>query len=215
MLTAEKAAANAANAQYLTGPKTGAGKARSSRNAVRHGLTSQVLVIREDERETFDEFEQGLREELVSKATSSRSRSINSSTPPGTCSAAGASRRTSSSTASTLSSTSPPGQDPGPHPPLSRPSGALLPPPAQGAPHPSNRPGHALCNPDRRRGERVPHPGLHGNCETNPTGQQSPSRRPHVLRPGYYRRDRRRDRRHARRPACPADAKRTHRLRSR
>ena len=64
MLTAEKAAANAANAQYSTGPKTGAGKARSSRNAVRHGLTSQVLVIREDERETFDEFEQGLREEL-------------------------------------------------------------------------------------------------------------------------------------------------------
>jgi hypothetical protein len=64
MLTAQKAAANAANAQHSTGPRTAAGKARSCRNAVRHGLTSQLLVIREDERETFDEFEQGLREEL-------------------------------------------------------------------------------------------------------------------------------------------------------
>lgn len=64
MLTAQKAAANAANAQHSTGPRTAAGKARSCRNAVRHGLTSQFLVIREDERETFDQFEQGLRDEL-------------------------------------------------------------------------------------------------------------------------------------------------------
>jgi len=38
-----------------TGPRTPEGKARSSLNALKHGLTSRHLVVREDEREAFEE----------------------------------------------------------------------------------------------------------------------------------------------------------------
>ena len=40
-----RAATNRANAQYSTGPRTESGKLRSSRNAIRHGLTSQAAVL--------------------------------------------------------------------------------------------------------------------------------------------------------------------------
>ena len=36
---------NRANAQHSTGPKTVAGKQVSSLNALRHGLTSQIVVM--------------------------------------------------------------------------------------------------------------------------------------------------------------------------
>ena len=39
MATEKQIAANRANAQKSTGPKTAAGRSRSSRNAVRHGLS--------------------------------------------------------------------------------------------------------------------------------------------------------------------------------
>jgi hypothetical protein len=42
---AERAAVNKANAQKSTGPKTEAGKQRSSLNALRHGLTGQTVVL--------------------------------------------------------------------------------------------------------------------------------------------------------------------------
>src|SRR5437667_8306801 len=48
-------AANAANAQHSTGPRTPEGQARSSQNARTHGLTARDLVIAPDEREEFDE----------------------------------------------------------------------------------------------------------------------------------------------------------------
>ncbi len=41
----DRAAANAANAQKSTGPRTAAGKQRSSLNALRHGLTGHVVVL--------------------------------------------------------------------------------------------------------------------------------------------------------------------------
>jgi hypothetical protein len=40
-----RAAVNKANAQHSTGPRTEAGKQRSSLNALRHGLTGQVIVL--------------------------------------------------------------------------------------------------------------------------------------------------------------------------
>ena len=50
MSTSAQAAANLANAQHSTGPITDAGKAASSQNALKHGLTAKtVLLSGEDE----------------------------------------------------------------------------------------------------------------------------------------------------------------------
>ena len=45
MSTANRIEINRANAQHSTGPKTQAGKKHSSLNALRHGLTSQIVVM--------------------------------------------------------------------------------------------------------------------------------------------------------------------------
>jgi hypothetical protein len=44
-LTNDRTEINRANAQHSTGPKTEAGKQRSSLNALRHGLTGQIVVM--------------------------------------------------------------------------------------------------------------------------------------------------------------------------
>jgi hypothetical protein len=44
MATEKQIAANRANAQKSTGPKTAAGKLTSSRNAYRHGLSSPLRL---------------------------------------------------------------------------------------------------------------------------------------------------------------------------
>src|SRR4029077_4439982 len=46
--------ANAANAQFSTGPRTPEGKVRSSGNARTHGLTAAELLIGPEDREEFD-----------------------------------------------------------------------------------------------------------------------------------------------------------------
>ncbi len=56
--------ANQANAQHSTGPKTDAGKAKSSRNNLRHGLTLGILVLDDADRAQFCEFEAKMRAEL-------------------------------------------------------------------------------------------------------------------------------------------------------
>lgn len=48
--------ANRRNAQRSTGPQTPEGKARSSRNNLRHGLTGQVTVLPGEDREAHDAF---------------------------------------------------------------------------------------------------------------------------------------------------------------
>jgi hypothetical protein len=48
-------AANAANAQHSTGPRTSEGKNRSSQNASKHGLTARDVVIAPGEQEEFDD----------------------------------------------------------------------------------------------------------------------------------------------------------------
>ncbi len=53
--SAAQLAANSANAQRATGPRTPDGKARSARNARTHGLTARDLVIAPGEREEFEE----------------------------------------------------------------------------------------------------------------------------------------------------------------
>jgi hypothetical protein len=65
MTSPGKAAANAANARSSTGPSSAAGKARSSRNAVKHGLTAAQPVIPPERGEEFDLLEAALKEECA------------------------------------------------------------------------------------------------------------------------------------------------------
>ncbi len=55
MLSEARQTANLANARLSTGPRTDDGKARSSQNARKHGLTATQLVIAAEDREEFEE----------------------------------------------------------------------------------------------------------------------------------------------------------------
>ena len=59
-----KIEANRENAKKSTGPRTAEGKSRSSRNATRHGLTSQRLIVRDDEQDEFFNFHKQLRQRI-------------------------------------------------------------------------------------------------------------------------------------------------------
>jgi hypothetical protein len=48
-----RAEINRANSQHSTGPKTEAGKERSSLNALRHGLTGQIVVMPNEDLEAY------------------------------------------------------------------------------------------------------------------------------------------------------------------
>src|SRR5579871_104866 len=65
MATAAQIAANIANAQHSTGPKTEAGKQRSKLNAFRHGATGQVLILTEEDRVAFTALSNALLEDLA------------------------------------------------------------------------------------------------------------------------------------------------------
>ena len=56
-VSAAQFAANRANALKSTGPKTLEGKAKVAMNALRHGLTAQQIIVRDDEREEFQAME--------------------------------------------------------------------------------------------------------------------------------------------------------------
>src|ERR1700693_789547 len=64
MLSEARQTANAANACLSTGPRTGEGKARSSQNARKHGLTAAQLVIAPEDRQEFDELLAQLQTEI-------------------------------------------------------------------------------------------------------------------------------------------------------
>jgi len=64
MLSAAQQTANTANAQFSTGPRTPEGKARSSQNALKHGLNARDLVIRADESEEFQLLQASLQDDL-------------------------------------------------------------------------------------------------------------------------------------------------------
>ena len=55
-ISAKQLAANRRNAQHSTGPKTPEGKQRSSLNATRHGILSQVIHLPKEEMTAYDEF---------------------------------------------------------------------------------------------------------------------------------------------------------------
>ena len=64
MASTYRSAANAANAQKSTGPRTQAGKHRTRLNAYRHGLTGQIQLLTADEHEAFEKHCTGIRESL-------------------------------------------------------------------------------------------------------------------------------------------------------
>jgi hypothetical protein len=51
--TRNRSAVNRANAQHSTGPRTDAGKQRSSLNALQHGLTSRTAVLPSEDRAVY------------------------------------------------------------------------------------------------------------------------------------------------------------------
>ena len=65
MTSRKKIEANRRNAKKSTGPKTEEGKAKSSMNAYKHGLTSQRVWLDEEEEMDFREFRRGLLDELM------------------------------------------------------------------------------------------------------------------------------------------------------
>jgi len=64
MATERQIAANRENAQLSTGPRTDAGKAASSNNALRHGLASRGLIILPGQEPVFAQMESDLRHSL-------------------------------------------------------------------------------------------------------------------------------------------------------
>ena len=52
------------NAQLSVGPRTSAGKKRSSLNAFRHGLTGQIIVHTPEDQEAFNKHCDGIRKDL-------------------------------------------------------------------------------------------------------------------------------------------------------
>jgi hypothetical protein len=56
MISEKQLEANRRNAQSSTGPRTIEGKAQSSRNNLRHGLTGQINILPTEDREAHDAF---------------------------------------------------------------------------------------------------------------------------------------------------------------
>jgi hypothetical protein len=64
---ADRAAINRANAQKSTGPRTEAGKQRSSLNALRHGLTGQTIVLPTEDQSAYQRHSQSFLDECQPK----------------------------------------------------------------------------------------------------------------------------------------------------
>jgi hypothetical protein len=64
MISEKQLEANRRNAQNSTGPKTVEGKAQSSRNNLRHGLTGQINILPTEDREAHHAFCNELRDSL-------------------------------------------------------------------------------------------------------------------------------------------------------
>src|SRR5207253_931336 len=64
MISPEKLAANQANAQHSTGPKTPEGKARSAANSRTHGLCAKESLVAAEEKEDFDQLQEGFNVDL-------------------------------------------------------------------------------------------------------------------------------------------------------
>src|SRR6516225_8351701 len=64
MASRKQIEANRSNARNGSGPRTAEGKARSSRNALTHGLTAQEIIIPGEDVAAYRSFEQQLIDDL-------------------------------------------------------------------------------------------------------------------------------------------------------
>ncbi|MHB9025912.1 MAG: hypothetical protein ACYC7E_17365 [Armatimonadota bacterium] len=64
MSTEHQIAVNRANAQKSTGPRTPEGKARSSRNALKHGFYAREAVLSVEDAAEYDDFARAMRDDL-------------------------------------------------------------------------------------------------------------------------------------------------------
>ena len=71
MATAKQAAANRRNAANSTGPRTKPGKARSSGNALKHGLSAEQVVMLDENPAAFEALRSELFEHYQSRVSSS------------------------------------------------------------------------------------------------------------------------------------------------
>ena len=65
MTSKRQVLANRKNSLKSTGPKTGEGKATVSKNALKHGLTSECVLIPGENAEAFEAFQKALLEDLA------------------------------------------------------------------------------------------------------------------------------------------------------
>ena len=64
MATAAQVSANRENAQKSTGPRTEEGKARSSKNATKHGFNSKEFIVADNQQEEFASLSESLRKQV-------------------------------------------------------------------------------------------------------------------------------------------------------
>ena len=64
LVSPAKVVANQANAQLSTGPKSEEGKARSAQNALKHGLSSNEVFVKPEEKDLFRQFRHDYMAEL-------------------------------------------------------------------------------------------------------------------------------------------------------
>jgi len=69
MSTAAQAAANLANAHLSTGPKTEQGKAASSQNSLKHGLTAKTVLLPGEDPAELQSLTQGMTNDLAPGST--------------------------------------------------------------------------------------------------------------------------------------------------
>ena len=64
MTSNDQIAANRANSELSTGPRTEEGKARSSQNSLKHGAFSKSILLPGESQEEFDALFAGLRKDV-------------------------------------------------------------------------------------------------------------------------------------------------------
>ena len=65
MTTTQQIEANRTNAKKSTGPKSSAGKEIASQNSIKHGLLAKALVVQGEKKNAYEEFRQGIFEDLT------------------------------------------------------------------------------------------------------------------------------------------------------